>query len=109
MLNTVTTSIYVHAIVSSLSEAISGFEPAAVTVKFQARARVSEIKKLASVIEPFHPTTFLPVCVIHDLPLKPHKNFNNKHLRPSSINLSLIQCHDTLRVSFAAKHHFIFK
>lgn len=63
MLDILTVSICVHAIVSSHSEAISGFEPAAVTVEFQARKRVRVIKimKLASVIGPFHPTTFLPV------------------------------------------------
>lgn len=86
-----TISICVHAIVSSHSEAISGFEPAAVTVEFQARkrVRVNEIAKLPSVIGPFHPTTFLPVCVIHDLPLKANRNFKNNlsRLRPQSNEL----------------------
>lgn len=114
MLDILTISICVHAIVSSRSEAISGFEPAAVTFEFQARVRVrvSEIMKLASVIGPFHPTTFLPVCVIRDLPLKANRNFKNKlsrlrthsnfgfHLSPFTHSMSWYSTSLICRASF---------
>lgn len=90
-----TISFCVYAIVSSHSEAISGFEPASVTVEFQARKRVRlrEIMKLASVIAPFHPATFLPVSVIHHRPPKANRNFKNKHsrLKPHRMSLRLLR------------------
>lgn len=88
-----TISFCVYAIVSSHSEAISGFESAAVTVEFQDRERVREIMKLASVIGPFHPATFLPVSVIRDHPPKANRNFKNKHsrLKPHRMSFRLLR------------------
>lgn len=89
-LGILTVSFCVYAIVSSHSEAISGFEPAALTLEFQARNRVRlrEIMKLASIIGPVHPATFLPVSVICDRPPKANRNFKNKHSKLRSHRMS---------------------
>lgn len=69
MLNILTISIYVHAIVSSHSEAISGFQPAAVTVKFQAiflseSERDVETGVCHRVISPY----YISSCLCHPRP-----------------------------------------
>lgn len=69
MLNILTISIYVHAIVSSHSEAISGFEPAAVTVKFQAIfLSESERDIETGVCHRAIPPIYISSCLYHPRP-----------------------------------------